>query len=70
MKKQDKKKLMEFAKKIIEFREKVGLNIIDFAKELNCNRSTIWSWENGRTMPGFYNRRKLKQIAEKFNVNL
>lgn len=37
--------------KIIKLRERLGLNISEFANEIGVKRSTIYRWESGDNVP-------------------
>jgi SOS-response transcriptional repressor LexA len=52
--------------RIRELREKLGLNIAEFVRQLNIPRSTLVGWEDGKTV----SIEILKPLESKFKVNI
>lgn len=55
----DKKTRTRTAKQIYQYRMKLGMSVVEFAKKYGVSRSTVYCWENGTKIPKIEHTSKL-----------
>jgi len=53
------------AEEIANLRQKLGLNMQEFAKKVGVSRMTVFRWETGRASPLPVYEKKLERLAKR-----
>ena len=57
-----------FAQKVKLLREKLIVSQTEFAEMVGVSFSTVNRWENGKSIPPYKHRRKIKELCEKNSI--
>lgn len=60
---------MDYGKIVKQLREKMLLSQEEMAKKLGVSFTTVNRWENGHHEPTFKERRKLRELCKKYQVD-